>query len=448
MRRLAWKLSRIWMSMNRDPLDCARRGSDNGAGISPSFAPMKIKFLKSVVLKNKQRGVVALLLFVCLTLLVLTTGTAQLRNQKRIVALQLGEAAEGSRVTVVSDSALNDYEAFRRGDRSYVKIPLADFSSAMPQLRADGFEDVQVQKVGDNVVVSFKLQPGATARVEQRSNRLDVIFSAPNRSARNNSANTTANRAASGSNTSRSTQDRGTDTAGPMPGSSELSYRQRVVTERTPDGNERRPPQNSRAPINPSIASSRNSNKGVQLNSGNSAVKSPSPVPSPTSVLSPATSHTYPPLTTASPAVSPRSNAAVNSSAPSASPSVLNWKTRWHSAVQWMSANRLATLLGALILLSLILYLVLGLRRRGRDPKAKRLKALKAQPKVQPKVQPTHSAEVEMASEFGKDRAIAAPVATAAAHHSSELTKPSIASATAGHDESSREEEEREVFEL
>lgn len=448
MRRLAWKLSRIWMSMNRDPLDCARRGSDNGDGISPSFAPMKIKFLKSVVLKNKQRGVVALLLFVCLTLLVLTTGTAQLRNQKRIVALQLGEAAEGSRVTVVSDSALNDYEAFRRGDRFYVKIPLADFSSAFPQLRADGFEDVQVQKVGDNVVVSFKLQPGATARVEQRSNRLDVIFSAPNRSARNNSANTTANRAASANNASRTTQDRGPDAAGPMPGSSELAYRQRVVTERAPDGNERRPPQNSRAPINPSIASSRNSNKGVQLKSGNSAVKSPSPVPSPTSVLSPATSHTYPPLTTASPAVSPRSNAAVNSSAPSASPSVLNWKTRGNSVVQWMSANRLATLLGALILLSLILYLVLGLRRRGRDPKAKRLKALKAQPKVQPKVQPTHSAEVKMASEFGKDPAIAAPVATAAAHHSSELTKPSIASATAGHDEYSREEEEREVFEL
>lgn len=79
-------------------------------------------------------------------------------------------------MTVVSDSALNDYEAFRRGDRFYVKIPLADFSSALPQLRADGFEDVQVQRVGDNVVVSFKLQPGATARVEQRSNRLDVIF--------------------------------------------------------------------------------------------------------------------------------------------------------------------------------------------------------------------------------------------------------------------------------
>jgi hypothetical protein len=113
-----------------------------------------------------------------------------------------------------------------------------------------------------------------------------------------------------------------------------------------------------------------------------------------------------------------------------------------------MSANRLATLLGALILLSLILYLVLGLRRRGKDPKAKRLKALKAQPKVQPNVQPTHSAEAEMPSEFEKEPAIAAPIATATSHHTSELTKPSIASPTAGHDVYSREEEEREVFEL
>ncbi len=412
---------------------------------------MKIKFLKSVVLKNKQRGIVALLLFVCLTLLVLTTGTAQLRNQKHILALQLGEAAEGSRVTVVSDSALNDYEAFRRGDRFYVKVPLADFSSAMPQLRADGFEDVQVQRVGDNVVVSFRLQPGATARVEQRSNRLDVIFSSPNRSARN-SGNATSNRATSGNNASRTTPDRGPDAAGPMPGSSELAYRQRVVTERAPDGFERRTPRNSRAPIISGVDSSRNANKGTQLNSGNSAVKSPSPVSSPSSVPSPATAHTYPPLTTASPMTSPGSNAAVRSSAPSGSPSSLNWKSRGTSAVQWMSANRLATLLGALILLSLILYLLLGLRRRGKDPKAKQLKALKAQPKVQPNVQPnvepTHYAEAEMPNAFDKAAASAAPAAATAARHSSVLTKPSIASPTAGHDENTREEEEREVFEL
>src|ERR1700704_4052990 len=113
---------------------------------------MKTRFLKSAVLKHKQRSVVALF-FVCLILPALITGSAQLRNQKHVVALQLGEAAEGSRVTVVSDAALNDYEAFRRGDTFYVKIPLADFTSSFPHLRANGFEAANVQQVGDAVVV-------------------------------------------------------------------------------------------------------------------------------------------------------------------------------------------------------------------------------------------------------------------------------------------------------
>jgi hypothetical protein len=111
--------------------------------------------------------------------------------------------------------------------------------------------------------------------------------------------------------------------------------------------------------------------------------------------------------------------------------------------VQWIAANRLATLVGALILLALILYVLLGLRRRGEDgAKGKRLKALKAQPKVPPKVEPTQYPEPQ-AREIDRKPALAA----AAGLHSSELTKPSIATPVAGQHEQ-REEEEREVFEL
>jgi hypothetical protein len=111
--------------------------------------------------------------------------------------------------------------------------------------------------------------------------------------------------------------------------------------------------------------------------------------------------------------------------------------------VQWIAANRLATLLGALILLALILYVLLGLLRRGDGgAKAKRLKAMNAQPKVQPKVEPTQSPEPQ-AREVDKEPALAA----AAGHHSSVLMKPSIAAPVAGQHEQ-REEEEREVFEL
>lgn len=125
---------------------------------------------------NKWRHTVLVLGIVSMFCLVVTAGSAQLKNQKRVTGLQLGDA--GSRVTIVSDSPMSDYEAFRRGDRFYVKIPVASFAGASPNLRGNGFEDVRVQTIGDSIVVSFRLQPGATARVDQRSNRLDVIFSA------------------------------------------------------------------------------------------------------------------------------------------------------------------------------------------------------------------------------------------------------------------------------
>ncbi len=77
-----------------------------------------------------------------------------------------------------SDQSLNDYEAYRRGDRFYVKIPAADVPRA-EALRGRGFADVKAQRSGESTVVSFRLQPGATARVEQHSNKLDVVFTVP-----------------------------------------------------------------------------------------------------------------------------------------------------------------------------------------------------------------------------------------------------------------------------
>ena len=118
------------MILKCDSLDCQPRGSDNAISDPPFSAPMKTELLKSVNLEKKRRSGVALLFCVCLTLFVFTAAAAQVRDNKHITAIQLGGAAEGSRVTVVSDSPLIDYEAFRRGDRFYVKIPLADLSAA------------------------------------------------------------------------------------------------------------------------------------------------------------------------------------------------------------------------------------------------------------------------------------------------------------------------------
>lgn len=92
-----------------------------------------------------------------------------------MATLRSSDSSEGSRVALSSDQSLNDYEAYRRGDRFYIRIPAADVPRA-DAIRGRGFADVKAQRSGESTVVSFRLQPGATARVEQHSNRLDVVF--------------------------------------------------------------------------------------------------------------------------------------------------------------------------------------------------------------------------------------------------------------------------------
>jgi HEAT repeat protein len=109
-----------------------------------------------------------------------TAATAQAKPQrKNITPLRSGDTSEGSRITITSDAPLNDYSAYRSGDRYYVVIPEANAPRAQSGLRGRGFEDVQVQKRGNDAILSFKLQPGTNARVSQRFNRLDVELTAP-----------------------------------------------------------------------------------------------------------------------------------------------------------------------------------------------------------------------------------------------------------------------------
>src|SRR5713226_4965116 len=99
-------------------------------------------------------------------------------KRQHVATLRSSDTAEGSRVAINSDQSLSDYEAYRRGDRFYVRIPATDVPHA-EATRGRGFADVKVQRGTDSTVLSFRLQPGATAHVEQRSNKLEVVFSAP-----------------------------------------------------------------------------------------------------------------------------------------------------------------------------------------------------------------------------------------------------------------------------
>jgi HEAT repeat protein len=107
-----------------------------------------------------------------------TNTAAQKPRTKRLTPLRTSETADGSRVTITSDGELNDYSAYRSGDRFIVVVPQAEGAGG-GGARGRGFEGAQVEKRGKDLVYTFKLQPGATARVNQRFNRLDVQFSAP-----------------------------------------------------------------------------------------------------------------------------------------------------------------------------------------------------------------------------------------------------------------------------
>src|SRR5262249_51942080 len=107
-------------------------------------------------------------------------GQSNSNSTKRthVATLRSTDSSEGSRVAITSDQSLNDYEAYRRGDRFYVKIPVGEIPSA-EAARGRAFDDVKSQRTGDSTVLSFRLQPGSSAHVEQRGNKLDVVVSVP-----------------------------------------------------------------------------------------------------------------------------------------------------------------------------------------------------------------------------------------------------------------------------
>src|SRR2546423_481282 len=109
-----------------------------------------------------------------------TSQPAQRAGQTKHVFVGRGsDTAQGSRVTIKSDNPLNDYSAYRSGDRFYVVLPRAAAGSVARGGAGRGYSDMQIQQRGDSVVLSYRVQPGAKPRVEQKFNRLDVVFDAP-----------------------------------------------------------------------------------------------------------------------------------------------------------------------------------------------------------------------------------------------------------------------------
>jgi hypothetical protein len=277
------------------------------------------------------------------------SGQSNSNSSKRthVATLHSTDSSEGSRVAITSDQSLNDYEAYRRGDRFYVKIPAADVPRA-EAVRGRGFADVKSQKTGDSTLLSFRLQPGATAHVEQRGNKLDVVVAV---------AGGTASLA---SNRPRDLTRPGNVNSG---GNTNANKRAAESTS----GNK-----NSGRDNSPARTSPNNTNAGSKSNNTNSTTGStakatptpaatPSPNASPTAKVSPTPAQKPSIATNSSPAPSPSTVAAA--------PHEDFWTRTKERAHYWLllaQLNPIPVAAGTLILL-LIIALLLMQRRRAKS---------------------------------------------------------------------------------
>src|SRR5436309_5410335 len=78
------------------------------------------------------------------------TSQQQGRSSRRVIVGRGSDNASGSRTTITADDSLNDYSAYRSGDRFYVVLPKSA-AGAVSEGSGKGYTDVQVQQRGDSV---------------------------------------------------------------------------------------------------------------------------------------------------------------------------------------------------------------------------------------------------------------------------------------------------------
>src|SRR5918911_17393 len=97
-------------------------------------------------------------------------------STKRLAPLQSSATSGDARVMIAADASLNDYMAYRKGDSFYVVIPQAIAPATQNALSGRGFMDALVEERGNNVLTTFRLQPGAMVSLSQKFNRIEVLF--------------------------------------------------------------------------------------------------------------------------------------------------------------------------------------------------------------------------------------------------------------------------------
>jgi len=110
------------------------------------------------------------------------------RERKRVVTLRHNDTTEGSRCLITSDTPLDDYSSYVEGERFIVRVPQANLSGTHNNPGGRGFADLRAEQSGDDVLVSFRLQAGATVHLNQTFNRLAIEFLTNERAVRSDHA--------------------------------------------------------------------------------------------------------------------------------------------------------------------------------------------------------------------------------------------------------------------
>jgi hypothetical protein len=105
----------------------------------------------------------------------LSAASSQSHN-KRILAVRHNDLPDGARFTLTSDSQLDDYSSYVEGERFFVSVPQAVLINEQTELNGHGFTEMRLEQRAEDVLLSFRLQQGATVNINQTFNRLDILF--------------------------------------------------------------------------------------------------------------------------------------------------------------------------------------------------------------------------------------------------------------------------------
>jgi Domain of unknown function (DUF5916)/Carbohydrate family 9 binding domain-like len=95
------------------------------------------------------------------------------------VSLRADEQAEGSRVRVTSDAAVEGYQTFEEGGRFFLLLPQTDARSfSTGGLSGRGFSSVEAVQRGADALLAFATSAGFAPRVRASFNRLEIVFAA------------------------------------------------------------------------------------------------------------------------------------------------------------------------------------------------------------------------------------------------------------------------------